>query len=106
MADQTKPKPLTKAQIKSNLAERSGLTAKQVEAVLDAQAALAVEQLKGGVPYTVADLVKLSTRVKKATPAGEKKNPFTGLMVQVAAKPESKAVKAAVLKPVKDAVAG
>jgi len=98
-------KSLTKSQLLSEVAERSGITKKQVGEVLDALRDVVVEQLKGKVPVTLPGLLKLTLKDKPATEARPGKNPFTGEDIMIKAKPAFKAVKALPLKALKDAVA-
>jgi len=97
-------KSLTKSQLLSEVAERSGITKKQVGEVLDALRDVVVEQLKSKAPVTVPGLLKLTLKDKPAVPARAGINPFTKEPTTFKAKPASKAVKALPLKALKDAV--
>ena len=52
----------------------------------------------------IPGLLKLKTVKKKAIPAGERRNPFTGQMQHFPAKPASKKVRATALKALKDLI--
>ncbi len=98
----------TKSQILSTLAEDTGMSKKEVTAVLDALAGLAHAHLKkgGSGEFSVPSLgIKLRRVIKPAREAREGTNPFTGEKIMIKAKPASTAVKATALKALKDAVA-
>lgn len=97
----------TKSQIVGALAEDTGLTKKQVAAVLDSLADLAVRHLQSGGSgeFTVPSIgVKLRRTVKPARPERPGINPATGEKITIPAKPESVAVRAMPLKALKDSV--
>ena len=98
----------TKTQILSAIAEETGLSKKEVQAVLGATKALAARHLakNGSGEFTVPEVgVKLRRVHRPARKAGEARNPFTGEMVQVAARPASLSVRATAMKAIKDTVA-
>ena len=98
----------TNSQILSTLAEDTGMSKKEVTAVLDALAELAHAHLRkgGSGEFTVPSLgIKLRRVIKPAREAREGTNPFTGERIMIKAKPASTAVKATALKALKDAVA-
>jgi len=98
----------TKSQILSTLAEDTGLTKKEVAAVLDSMAGLAQAHLKkrGSGEFTVPSLgIKLRRVMKPARKARKGVNPFTGEEIMIKAKPATTSVKATALKALKDAVA-
>lgn len=101
-----KVKAATKTEIVSAVAEKTGLTKKQVSEVLEALGAQVKKDLgkRGPGIFTVPGLVKMKVIRKPATKAREMKNPFTGEMITVKAKPARNVVKASVLKAVKDMV--
>lgn len=101
-----KIKAATKTEIVSAVAEKTGLTKKQVTEVLDALANQVKKDLgkRGPGVFTIPGLVKLKVHRKPATKAREMKNPFTGEMITVKAKPARNVVKASALKAVKDMV--
>ena len=98
----------TKSQILGELAEDTGLTKKEVGAVLDALGELALRHLrkKGSGEFTVPSLgIKLRRVIKPARKARKGVNPFTGEEIMIKAKPATTSVRATPLKALKDAVA-
>ena len=98
----------TKSQILSALAEETGLTKKEVQAVLLATKEHAARHLaaRGSGEMTIPEIGIKVKRVKKpARKAGMARNPFTGEMVQVEARPASLSVRATAMKALKDTVA-
>ena len=98
----------TKTQILSAVAEETGLTKKEVQAVLQSAKALAARHLakNGSGEFTIPELgVKLRRVQKPARKAGMARNPFTGEMVKVEARPASLSVRATAMKAIKDVVA-
>tara|TARA_R110002111_G_scaffold256979_3_gene324712 strand:+ start:38602 stop:38931 length:330 start_codon:yes stop_codon:yes gene_type:complete len=103
----TKEKPLTKTEILNALAEGSGLTKKEVTAVLDELSALISKNLgkRGPGVFNVPGLLKIQVQRKPATKATTRPNPFKpGEMMQVAAKPARNVVKVRPLKALKEMV--
>ncbi len=97
----------TKAQILSDLAEDTGLSRKEVAAVLDALAVQARRHLKkrGSGEFSIPSLgLKLRRVVKPARKARKGMNPFTGEAMMIKAKPATTTVRATPLKALKDAV--
>jgi nucleoid DNA-binding protein len=102
------PTKQTKSQILGAIAEETGLSKKQVAAVLDSLANLAQSHLKkrGSGEFTVPSLgIKLRRVIKPARPARMGTNPFTGQQMMFKAKPATTSVRATALKALKDAVA-
>jgi len=106
MADNGKPKAMTKAAIYQELATTTNLSKKQVSEVFDALTALIKKQLgkKGAGVFTVPGLLKLTRKATPPRPARMGKNPQTGEPVQIKAKPASVTVRARALKALKDMV--
>lgn len=103
-----KGKAATKSEILAAIAEEAGLTKKQVQAVFDSMSGLIQKELtKGPEVFTVPGLIKIKVQHKPAQPARKGvPNPFRpGELMDVAAKPASKKVKATPLKALKDMVA-
>lgn len=94
MTDGLKPK--TKAQIVTLLAESTGLTKKQVDDVLSAQAELACKEAAAG--FTIPGIGKLVVMDRKAR---QGRNPATGETIQIPAK---RVLKFRIAKAAKDAV--
>ncbi|MEQ8855138.1 MULTISPECIES: HU family DNA-binding protein [Gimesia] len=106
-AKATKDKPLTKTEILNALAEGSGLTKKEVTAVLDELSSLIAKNLgkRGPGVFNVPGLLKIQVQRKPATKATTRPNPFKpGEMMQVAAKPARNVVKVRPLKALKEMV--
>ncbi len=95
----------TKSQIVGNIAEATQLTRKQVTAVLDALTEEIRKALKGPGIFTLPGLVKI---VKKKVPAQKARkgvrNPFTGEIRDIPAKPATVRVRVRPLKALKDMV--
>jgi len=89
-------KAMTKAQIMATLAEQTGLSKKEVNAVVDCLVAVAYKNAKSG--FTVPGLGKLVVVERKARWG---RNPATGEKIKIKAK---KALKFRVAKAAKDAV--
>jgi len=89
-------KAMTKAQIVAELAKKTGLTKKDVQAVLEQQAALAYKQARNG--FTVPGIGKLVVVRRKARMG---RNPATGEKIRIPAK---RALKFRIAKAAKDAV--
>jgi len=101
-------KKQTKTQILSAIAEDTGLTRKEVGAVLDSLSTLATRHLKtrGSGEFAVPSLGLKLRRVKKpATKARKGRNPFTGEEIMIKAKPARNSIRATPLKALKDAIA-
>lgn len=101
-------KKQTKSQILSDIAQETGLTRREVGAVLDSLADLATRHLKkkGSGEFTIPSMsVKLRRVTKPAREARPGTNPFTGESIMIKARPETNSVRATPLKGLKDAVA-
>ncbi|MEK7793249.1 MAG: HU family DNA-binding protein [Candidatus Hydrogenedentota bacterium] len=89
-------KALTKSQIVAAMAEKTGLSKKDVGNLLEAQCELAYKNAKNG--FTLPGLGKLVLVNRKARMG---RNPATGEQIKIAAK---KVVKFRVAKAAKDAI--
>ena len=89
-------KPLTKAQIITALAEDTGMSKKEIIAVLEAQTQLAYKEAESG--YTFPGIGKLVVVDRKARMG---RNPATGETISIPAK---KVLKFRVAKAAKDAI--
>ncbi len=76
----TTGKRMTKAQIMSELADKSGLTKKEIGAVFDALQDLVKKELgrRGTGEFVIPDMIKLKVRKIPAKPARMGRNPATG----------------------------
>jgi nucleoid DNA-binding protein len=99
-------KKMSKSEFVTTLAEKSGLTKKQAESVLDSINAIVAQQLGKGGPgeILIPGLLKLNVVVKPATPQHEGVNPFNKQPMTYKAKPARKVIKARPLKSLKDAI--
>ena len=100
-------KRMSKAQIVAELAERTQLDKKQVQAVFNELLALAERELgaKGPGEFLVPDVVKLKVKATPAREAHEGIDPFTKEKRMFPAKPPSRRVRATALKRMKELVA-
>lgn len=105
--DTPSAKPLTKTLLKQKLGEATGLSAKQAGDVLDALNNIAVEELnKAGVgQFSIPGVIKITKKIKPATPEKPGINPFTKLPITIKAKPARNVVRVQALKGLKDAIA-
>lgn len=96
-------KPMTKSEVYKTVAEKTGLTRKQVVEVLDTTTEVMVKEVKKKGSFNFIGLMKM-TLVKKPAVRGGKlvRNPFTGEMVKQKPKPASKTVKVRPMKALKD----
>ena len=95
---------LTKSDFIAAVAEKTGLSKSQANAVLAAINGIVVQQLGQSGEVVLPGLLKLSVVVKPATPAREGINPFTKQPTMFKAKPARKVIKARPVKALKDAV--
>ena len=97
-------KRMTKAQVIGEIADYCELDKKSVGKVFDGLTNIIKKELRSGREFVIPGLIKLKTVKKKAIPAGERRNPFTGQMQHFPAKPASKKVRATALKALKDLI--
>jgi nucleoid DNA-binding protein len=99
-------KAMTKAEIYSELAEKSGLTKKQVAGLFDAMSELITKELgkKGPGLFVVPSLLKIRRVHRPATKAKQGINPFTKQPMTIPAKPARNVIKASPLKSLKESV--
>lgn len=89
-------KQLTKAQIIATLADKSGLSKKEIANVMNAQMELAYKEAKNG--YVIPGIGKLVVVARKARKG---RNPATGETIQIPAK---RVLKFRVAKAAKDTI--
>ena len=97
-------RPTTKTETITYLAEKTGLTKKEVGGVFEALTALIKRDLKKHSLYTVPGLMKVKVIKKPATKSRKGVNPFTGEPTVFKAKPARKVVKVLPLKGLKDLI--
>ena len=97
---------VTKTQILNEISAQTGLTKKDVSAVLDELGVVIERHVKKRAvgEFTLPGLLKISTVKKPAVKARKGINPFTGEETMFKAKPASVAVKVRPLKKLKDMV--
>lgn len=98
-------KPMTKTEVLNALSEKSGVSKKEVSAVLESLSELIGDNLgkKGPGVFNVPGLMKIQVIRKPATKATTRANPFKpGEMMKVAAKPARNVVKIRPLKNLKE----
>ncbi|NUQ61046.1 MAG: HU family DNA-binding protein [Pirellulales bacterium] len=98
-------KAATKTQIVNNIADTTGLTKKQVAAVFDALTDEIKKNITGRGPgvFAIPGLVKIEKKKVPARPAQKGvKNPFTGEIRDVPAKPATNKIRVRALKNLKD----
>jgi len=94
----------TAAELARLVAEKTGLTKKQVEEVFDALAHEITQQVKKKSSIKLFGLVKITVKSRPARPSRQGRNPATGETITIKAKPAGHAVKAAPLKPLKELI--
>lgn len=94
-------KPMTKSEIAANLAERVGISKKQVRDFLEAQAELAYKQAKNS--FVIPGIGKLVLAESPAREMVMRFGPNAGQTVKV---PKRKKVKFRIAKAAKDAILG
>ena len=99
-------KRMTKAQIVGELADKTGLSKKDVNAVFESMRDLIKRELgkRGPGEFVIPDLLKLRVKSVKATKDRDGVNPFTGEKTTIKGKPAHKKVRATPLKKLKDLV--
>lgn len=101
-----KKKAATKAEIYAVLAEKTGLTKKQVASVFESYNEWLTRELskKGPGVALLPNMAKVKVVRKPATKAKEGRNPFTGEPMMIKAKPARNVVKIVPLKKLKESV--
>jgi nucleoid DNA-binding protein len=99
-------KATTKAETYTYIAEKTGLTKRDVGAVFEAMGGLIKRDLRRTGPgvYTVPGLMKIKVVRKPATKSRKGVNPFTGEAMTFKAKPARNVIKVLALKALKDMV--
>lgn len=102
----TKVKAATKTTIHQQLAEKTGLTKKQVGILFDELGEFIKDELgkKGPGIFTFPGLLKIKRVEKPATKARQGRNPQTGEPMTIKAKPKRTVVRALPLKALKEMV--
>ena len=103
----TQAKPMSKTELLTSLSESTGLSKKDVSAVLDGLGEVIQKNLgkRGPGVFNLPGLLKIQVQRKPATKATTRENPFKpGEMMTVKAKPARNVVKVRPLKGLKDMV--
>ncbi|RUL89318.1 HU family DNA-binding protein [Tautonia sociabilis] len=102
-----KARPMTKNELYSALSERTGLAKKDVASLfehLDELVRTSLTKRGGPKQFVLPGLLKIRLAEKKATPAKKGRNPQTGEIIDIPAKPKRNTVKVTPLKALKDSV--
>ena len=97
---------LNRSQLLKDVAERTGMARKEVEQVYEHTLRTIQDAVKKGEKVALTGFGRFTQRVQAARKAGMGKNPFTGEMVQVGAKPAKKLPKFLPAKQFKEYVSG
>ncbi len=99
-------RPTTKAETYTYIADKTGLTKKDVGAVFESLSTLIKRDIRRTGPgmYTLPGLMKIKVIRKPATKSRKGVNPFTGEAMVFKAKPARNVVKVLPLKGLKDMV--
>jgi len=106
-ADKSGPKPVTKTELYGSLADKTGLSKKQVASVIDAlheEVKTHVVGKKGAGVLSVGNLLRIKLVNKPATKARPGFNPATKQPITIKAKPARKVIKILPLKGLKDLI--
>ncbi len=105
MAKETPAKKLTKAQVLGELAEKTGLSRKQISEVFEAIRGLLKRELgkRGPEQFEVPGIVRLKVRKTEAQKGKKFRNPATGEVV-VKDVPASRKLRAVPVKALKDLI--
>ena len=98
----SKSSSLTKSQLCSSIADKTGLKKSEVEEVFSTLFDIVKQELSRECPVTIPGLVKIRIHHKKATSARKGRNPTTGEEITIKAKPARKVVKVRVVKSLKE----
>ena len=99
-----KEKAMTKSQMVTELATKTGLNKSQINDVFTSMLDLIGEELKNNRPSSVPGLIKIVINRKEATKSRPGINPFTGEAITIKAKPARNVVKVKALKALKEMV--
>jgi DNA-binding protein HU-beta len=99
-------KTLNRSAFLKEVADRAGAHKRDVEHVWEHALGVIRDNVKKGTAVSITGFGKFGQRVRKARPAGMQRNPFTGEMVKVAARPKSAVPRFAPAKQFKEYVGG
>merc|ERR1711879_818123 len=95
---------MTASAVNAAIAEKNGLKAKQVKAVVEGLMEIGAGELKKNGAFKLGGCLNLKLKKKPATPARKGVNPFTKEPCVFKAKPASKTVRALAMKKLKEMV--
>lgn len=98
------PKPMTKSELVSQIAERSKLKKSDVKGVMETLAAIGYKEMKKTGSFLLPGFAKFVVIKKPATKERSGINPFTKEPTVFKARPARKIVRARPVKAAKDAV--
>lgn len=97
---------MNRGQLLRTVADKTGMARKDVEQVYEHTLRAIQDAVKSGERVALSGFGAFRQRVTKARKAGMQRNPFTGDMVKVGAKPAKKAPRFTPAKQFKDYVGG
>ncbi len=97
---------MNRGQLIRSVAEKTGVAKRDVEQVYEHTMRAIQDAVKSGERVALSGFGAFRQRVTKARKAGMQRNPFTGEMVKVAAKPAKKAPRFTPAKQFKEYVGG
>jgi nucleoid DNA-binding protein len=98
---------MTKNELYTTLSDKTGLAKKDVASLfehLDELVRTSLTKRGGPKQFVLPGLLKIRLAEKKATPAKKGRNPQTGEIINIPAKPKRNTVKVTPLKALKDSV--
>ncbi len=101
-----KSSTLNRSALLKQVSERTGMARKEVEQVYEHTVRTIQDAVKGGQKVALTGFGRFQQRVRAARKAGMSRNPFTGEMIQVAARPAQKLPKFLPAKQFKEYVSG
>ena len=97
-------KSMSKADFIAAMAEKTGMSKREVGTFMDSMNGLVMDQLKMNGQVTIPGMIKFRMSERAATPERMGRNPFTGQPQMIKAKPARHVVKASPVKAMKDMV--
>jgi DNA-binding protein HU-beta len=97
---------VNRAQLLRSVSDKTGMAKKEVETVYEHLVRAIQDSVKKGEKVALTGFGNFTQRVRKGRKAGTARNPFTGEMIKVAARPAMKLPKFAPAKQFKEYVSG
>ena len=101
-----KSSTLNRSALLKQVSEKTGMARKEVEQVYEHTLRTIQDSVRRGEKVALTGFGRFTQRVRAARKAGEQRNPFTGEMVKVAARPAQKLPRFAPAKQFKEYVSG